>query len=154
MNTFEIEEYVKNFNCKVCSLDEIPQEQCADGSIIYHSEPIASNVKIGHWIFMAKKTEKGEPLIIHCDTLGLPPVSFNAIEFINKNIGHGRFVCNKYQIQAEDSAHCGKYCILLAYWIYKNRSFESFLQVFDSTPEENDKKVVGEFVLFKKELGP
>jgi hypothetical protein len=155
MNTDELEKLVFNLNCKVVSLDQLPQHESAPEEMyIINTEQIKSN-SVGHWMLISKRMINGKTHIIFFDSLGLPAVLLHVINYINKNIGEGgTLVCNKYPVQLETSASCGRFVTLLASHLNNNLSYDSFLHAFSSTPAINEKKVREAFVIYKQNAEP
>jgi hypothetical protein len=150
MNTDQIESLVSNLNCKVVSLDQLPQVKTeGDEMFIINTENINSNA-VGHWLLISKKIINGKTRINYFDALGLPPVLRQTIIYINENICGGNFVANLSQIQSSESSSCGKFAVLLASHLNNNLSYESFLHVFRFTPEINEKRVAEAFAMYKR----
>lgn len=153
MNTEDIEILVSDLGFKVVSLDQLPQSHSnSDELFIINTENINSGA-VGHWLLLAKRKVGNKPIIIYFDSLALPPLLKNIIMYLNVNIGEGDLICNKLQIQGEESKTCGEYCVMLAANLSNNLSFVSFLHKYRFSPEINDKRVRGDFSRYKKQRG-
>lgn len=153
MNTEDIDILVSDLGFKVVSLDQLPQSHSNnDEFFIINTESINSTA-VGHWLLLTKRYVDNKPKIIYFDSLALPPLLKNIIMYINVNIGEGDLICNKLQIQGEESSTCGEYCVMLAASLSNNISFVSFLHTYRFTPVINDKQVRGDFSRYKKQRG-
>lgn len=153
MNTEEIENLVSALGYKVVSLDQLPQiKSNKEELFIINTEKINSGV-VGHWILLAKQIIGNKPVIIYLDSLSIPPILKNIIMYINVNIGDGDLICNKLQLQGEESATCGEFCVMLAVHLNNKLSYDSFLHTYRFTPKINDKMIGEQFAKYKKERG-
>jgi hypothetical protein len=150
MNTDEIKRLTSGMNVDVLALDQLPQTETADKMFIVNTEKIDSRAE-GHWLFLAKITKHKNTKIVFMDALGIPPILFHVINYINININGGSLICNRNAIQSEKNSTCGIYAIMCANCLFHNISFESFLRRYSRAPEQNDELASIDFLRYKKE---
>lgn len=145
MQTDEIQKYVSGTGAKVVASDQLPEHRINNGIYISNTDEID---KAGmHWVVLAvlkKPTRK----IIYFDTLAVPPLTEHFYKFLKYNVEGGNLELNKNIIQSEDSAHCGRYSVLLVRFLAEGGTFEEFCKMYSANPQINDKKLEGQWALF------
>lgn len=137
MNSDQLRYLTSCFNGQVFALDEINDLKFQEDSYLIFN----TDSGIGeHWVSCCIKFDKKTKsnTIFYYDSLGLPPVLRTLVAFINNNI-NGELVFNKYPHQSANSSYCGLYCILFLSFMFRNKKFEEFLNLFSSNVSANDK---------------
>jgi hypothetical protein len=143
MDSKEINDLIACFDGRVLALNEIPSSRVsAPFMCVYNSEPRPSGGK--HWLGLACIERDGRRSIYHLDSLGLMPCLEPVVNFINNNYD-GFLYCNNRPLQSPSSITCGYYAVLMLHWLESGGDFNAFLGEFSSTPEENDRKIIGLF---------
>ena len=84
------------------------------------------------------------------DSLGLPPLE-NTYEELLK-ISQGQVVYNRKCVQSLFTSTCGAFVVCFVYHLANGYSFESFLKLFTSNFEKNEKLVENFFkILYRKD---
>lgn len=111
-------------------LDRLPCEKIKkDTFIIYNVEPESEPGL--HWCLLSVFVldEGKETCVVHFDSLGIPIVLPQVINFVNLNYT-GNLLINKHPLQLRDDTVCGELCILCAHWLRAGKSFDSFLKFY------------------------
>lgn len=109
--------------------------------------------KLGeHWcgLHLIFNKDKSENRIFHIDSLGLPIVMKEVVDFINLNL-NGTLVCNDLVLQSEESKICGELNVSLVHWLAAGKSFNSFLAAH-SCAERNEASIKESFAPLKKRI--
>lgn len=70
--------------------------------------------------------EKNKNVIIHLDTLGLPILLKEVVNFVNLNL-NGTLKMNDIVLQSETSDVCGHLNVALVHYLASGRAFETFI---------------------------
>lgn len=74
------------------------------------------------------------------DSFGMPPIVCEHIKFIKEHAN--KLLYNPMSIQSLDTSVCGQYCVMFACHKLKNKTFQSFLNLFDKKNSYNNDAVV------------
>lgn len=145
MDTDEVQKYVRATGAVVCASDEIPQIRINGGMYISNTEELDKSGS--HWVLLA--VLPGERLI-YFDPLSVPPLTMYFYNFLNCNKDGRTLEMNKNVLQSGDSVACGKWCILIAWYLFKGGELYNFCKMYSASPYLNDKKMEGHWALFLK----
>lgn len=145
MQTDEIQQYVSATKAVVCASDELPQHRIKSGLFISNTDEM--NKSGAHWVLLAV-VNTPERRIIYFDSLAVPPLIKYFYTFLKCNVEGGTLELNKNVIQAQSSQHCGRFCTLLAWHLFRGGKFDEFCKLYNQTPYLNDKKLEGRWALF------
>ncbi len=145
MNTFEINNYLKNFPQfkGTYPRDMLPKINHLPSGIVINTDP--SNKPGEHWVAMYIDINGvGE----YFDSFGLPPLHKEIVSFLEKNCSRG-WLCNTITFQSMFSETCGMYCVLYLSSKFKGMSFNKFTSIFNHRRDLNDR--VAE-ILYKEKV--
>jgi hypothetical protein len=130
MNTYEINNYLKNEKCYIGTFprDKLPKYKVNNCALIINTDP---SYKPGeHWVAIFIKNNYG----IYYDCFGNPPLNQEILKFLNFNCSNG-WSYNKLIIQTPSiySNTCGHYCIWFVLCMCNNLSFNDFISIFNNT---------------------
>lgn len=145
MQTDEIQKFIRGTGAQVCACDQLPLHRIKSGIFISNTELLKESG--GHWVLLAVRNSP-ERKIIFFDSLAVPPFIEHFYKFLKCNVEGGTLELNKNVIQDAESDHCGKYCVLLVFYLLRGGALEGFCKEYSSSPLNNDKKLEREWALF------
>lgn len=145
MQTDEIQNFLRGTGAKVCACDQLPLQRIKSGIYISNTELLKESGS--HWVVLAVLNSP-ERKIIYFDSLAVPPLIEFFYKFLKCNVEGGTLELNKNVIQDSESAHCGKYSVLLVHYLLKGGALEGFCKEYSSSPQNNDQKLEREWALF------
>jgi hypothetical protein len=132
LKTSEIYNKLKKFkNFLGCfASDQLPTPNVPTYGFVVNLDP---HDKPGsHWVAIYVSNGIGE----YFDPFGLPPLSVEIIEFLEKYTKQATYVTTP--IQSMTSRKCGGFCILYLYFKFHGKSTANFIWEFSNTLSEND----------------
>lgn len=138
MNTYELLKVLKKdpntarySSCKVLSRDQfLNLELTSPGLYIYNFDPISEPGS--HWIAVHLNGNVAE----HFDSFGLPPLLDITTKIQNMGYNIKR---NTMQVQGNDSAVCGQYCLAFLMLRARNISWNSVFKLFSQCKDLDER---------------
>lgn len=129
--------YVRPTGAKVVASDLLPKYKLKKPAI-FVSNTEENNKSGAHWIVIGKPTDDQ---LLYFDSLCVPPLVEHFYKFLQRNAAGTKLIMNKYPLQSETSAHCGRFCVLLIWNLHMGGSLDSFCAQFGAGVAENDIKL-------------